>query len=142
MTISPLLLFTSVYLAATAAPGLGIAALAARVLAQGLRGIGPFIAGYVVGDLIWCGIASSGIEVLGREFASIFAAIKYFGVAYLLYLAFAMWRAPAARGQAETVAAAGSGGWRLFLGTLTLTLGNPKGDRIFRLDHAARGFAQ
>ena len=52
MTRSSLLLFALVYFAAVATPGPGIAALVARVLGHGLRGIPPFIAGYVAGDMI------------------------------------------------------------------------------------------
>src|ERR1700690_2077744 len=53
LSLSSLALFAGVYLAATATPGPGVAALVARVLGRGLWGIAPFIAGFVVGDLIW-----------------------------------------------------------------------------------------
>ena len=125
MSFSSLLIFAAVYLAATASPGPGIAALVARVLGKGLHGIAPFIAGYVAGDLIWLTLAASGLEVLAHQFAVLFIAIKYCGVAYLSYLAWAMWRAPAGAGAASLVADSPRA-WRLFLGTLTLTLGNPK----------------
>jgi threonine/homoserine/homoserine lactone efflux protein len=125
MSFSSLLLFIGVYLAAVATPGPGIAALVARVLGQGLRGIAPFIAGYVVGDLIWFTVAATGLAVLAHEFAGIFTAIRLAGVVYLLYLAWTMWRAPA-RAAAVDPAVRGAGGWRLFFGTLSLTLGNPK----------------
>jgi len=120
-----LLIFASVYLAATASPGPGIAALVARVLAKGLNGIAPFIAGYVVGDLVWLTLAASGFEVLAHRFAALFVAIKYCGVAYLCYLAWTMWRAPATA-QTAVAAEESADAGRLFLGTLALTLGNPK----------------
>jgi threonine/homoserine/homoserine lactone efflux protein len=59
MTLSSLLLFAAVYFAAVATPGPGIAALIARVLAHGLRGVAPFIAGYIVGDMIWLMLAGT-----------------------------------------------------------------------------------
>jgi threonine/homoserine/homoserine lactone efflux protein len=125
LSFSSLLIFAAVYLAATASPGPGIAALVARVLGKGLHGIGPFIAGSVVGDLVWLTLAASGLEVLAHQFAALFIAIKYCGVAYLSYLAWAMWRVPAVAGAVESPADSPRA-WRLFLGTFTLTLGNPK----------------
>jgi threonine/homoserine/homoserine lactone efflux protein len=120
-----LLIFMGVYLAATATPGPGIAALVARVLGQGLRGIAPFIAGFVVGDLIWFGVAATGLAVLAHQFAGLFHAIRLAGIVYLLYLAWSMWRAPARPADAGS-AGRGSIGWRVFAGSLSLTLGNPK----------------
>ena len=124
MSFSSLLLFVGVYVAAVATPGPGVAALVARVLGRGLGGIAPFIAGFVVGDLIWFSFAATGLAVLAHEFAGIFTAIRYAGVAYLLYLAWTMWRAPAR--PADVGAVEGASAARSFLGSLSLTLGNPK----------------
>jgi threonine/homoserine/homoserine lactone efflux protein len=124
LSFSSLLLFVGVYVAAVATPGPGIAALVARVLGRGLGGIAPFIAGFVVGDLIWFSFAATGLAVLAHEFAGIFTAIRYAGVAYLLYLAWTMWRAPAR--PADVAAVEGASAARSFLGSLSLTLGNPK----------------
>ena len=125
MSFSSLLLFAGVYLAATATPGPGIAALVARVLGHGLSGIASFIAGYVVGDLIWFCVATTGLAVLAHEFANIFTAIRWAGVAYLLYLSWTLWRAPA-RSSDIRAEQRDAGGWRRFFGALSLTMGNPK----------------
>ncbi|RFB81261.1 LysE family translocator [Methylovirgula sp. 4M-Z18] len=125
MSLPSLLLFASIYCAAVATPGPGIAAILARVLGHGLRSIAPFIAGIVLGDLIWFTIASLGLAVIAHTFAILFTAIKFAGVAYLLFLAWKMWRAPAASADAAE-APRSERGWRLFLGSLSLTLGNPK----------------
>ncbi|WP_158814300.1 LysE family translocator [Methylocapsa sp. S129] len=124
MSFSSLLVFIGVYLAAVATPGPGVAALVARVLGQGLAGIAPFIAGFLVGDLIWFSVAATGLAVLAHEFAGVFTAIRLAGVAYLLYLAWTMWRAPARPADVGPVQSAS--GARSFLGALSLTLGNPK----------------
>jgi threonine/homoserine/homoserine lactone efflux protein len=124
LSFSSLLLFAGVYLAAVATPGPGIAALVARVLGRGLGGIAPFIAGFLVGDLVWFAVAATGLAVFAHEFAGLFAAIRFAGVAYLLYLAWTMWRAPA--GAAEVGPARSDRRSRSFLGALSLTLGNPK----------------
>jgi threonine/homoserine/homoserine lactone efflux protein len=123
VTLSPLILFAAVYLAAVATPGPGVAALVARVLGQGLRGLAPFIAGYFVGDLIWLTLAATGLAVVAKTFAGVFVAIKFTGAAYLLYLAWRIATAPAVIGAAPTETTCG---WRAFLSSLSLTLGNPK----------------
>ncbi|RBP06271.1 threonine/homoserine/homoserine lactone efflux protein [Roseiarcus fermentans] len=123
MTPGSLLLFAAVYFAAVATPGPGLAALVARVLAYGLVGVAPFILGYVVGDMIWLLVAGTGLAALANAFAGAFTAVKYAGAAYLLYLAWRTATAPAARGEAPPPASRGA---RAFLGSLSLTLGNPK----------------
>ena len=123
MTLGSLVLFAAVYFAAAATPGPGLAALVARVIAYGLAGVAPFIAGYVVGDTIWLVVAGTGLAALADAFAGAFTAIKYAGAAYLLYLAWRTATAPAARGEAPPPA---SRGLRAFFGSLSLTLGNPK----------------
>ena len=125
MSLSSLLLFASVYFAAVATPGPGVAALVARVMAHGLRGVAPFVAGYVVGDLIWLLVASTGLAVLARNFAGLLIAIKVAGALYLLYIAWSLLRscgplAPNAEPPRATT------GLRAFLGSLSLTVGNPK----------------
>ena len=125
MTLSSLLLFASVYFAAVAAPGPGLAALVGRVMAHGLKGIAPFISGYVVGDLIWLFLASTGLTMLAHEFAGVITAVKIAGALYLLYIAWglARSRAPVSGDVALPVATVG---FSAFLGSLSLTIGNPK----------------
>lgn len=125
MSVSSLLLFAAVYFAAVATPGPGVAALLARVLAHGLGGVAPFIAGYVVGDFVWLAIAATGMAVLAHEFAGLFVVLKFAGVAYLLYIAWGMARTSATSGGAVPPPRAARG-WRAFSGSLSLTLGNPK----------------
>ena len=123
MTLDSLLIFAAVYFAAVATPGPGVAALVARVLGQGLQGVAAFIAGYVVGDLVWLTLAATGLSALANAFAGLVIALKYAGAAYLLYVAWRMVSAPVAIGEQPATA---SRGWRAFFGSLSLTLGNPK----------------
>ena len=122
MTVGSLVLFAAVYFAAVATPGPGLAALVARVIAYGLEGVAPFILGYVVGDMIWFVVAGTGLAAVAAVFAGAFMGLKYAGAAYLLTLAWRTATAPAARGEAPPA----SRGFRAFLGSLSLTLGNPK----------------
>lgn len=124
MPLSSLALFAAVYAVAVASPGPGVFALVARVLARGTRGVPAFIAGFLVGDLLWFSIAATGFALLAQSFAALFIGIRYLGAAYLAYLAWRAWTAPVEPVSGEPVR--GESGPRLFLGGLALTLGNPK----------------
>jgi threonine/homoserine/homoserine lactone efflux protein len=125
MDIAALFLFASVYFVAVASPGPGIAAVIARGLGQGFQAAPAFIAGFVIGDLIWFTVAATGLAVIAATFEALFLAIKYAGCAYLLYMAYKIWTAPVEAGdvRATTVKVKALPS---FLGSLSLTLGNPK----------------
>jgi threonine/homoserine/homoserine lactone efflux protein len=125
MTIYGMLTFCAVYALAVAAPGPGVAAVIARGLAHGLKGTPAFIAGFMVGDLVWFAIAATGLAALAKTAATAFVAIKWIGVAYLLYLAWKLWSAPAERVEVATPDGR-EHGWRAFVASLLLTLANPK----------------
>jgi len=57
-----------------------------------------------------------------------FLVLKYAGAAYLLFLAYKLWTAPVGPVAEDSAAVAGLGQrpMQLFLGTLTLTMSNPK----------------
>ncbi|WP_439495556.1 LysE family translocator [Bosea sp. (in: a-proteobacteria)] len=124
MELTGLLVFAGVYFLAVASPGPAVAALVARSLATGFRRSLPFAAGIVAGDLIWFSCTSLGLAVLMQSFHGLFVAIKYAGCAYLLYLAWKLWTAPA-EAPRQPPQARGEG-FRLFMGGIALTLGNPK----------------
>ena len=123
MDLSGFLIFCGVYTMATFSPGPAVAAIVARTLAVGLRRTAPFILGIVAGDLVWFALVALGLAALAQNFQPVFLAIKYAGVAYLLYLAWKLWTAPAAPPEAPQ---ARGEGWKLFLGGLALTMGNVK----------------
>jgi threonine/homoserine/homoserine lactone efflux protein len=123
VTLTSLIIFAAVYFIAVATPGPGVAALIARVLGQGLEGVAPFIAGYFAGDMFWLVLAATGLAVVAKTFAGMFLAIKLAGAAYVLYLGWKMATAPVALVEHPPPA---SRGWRAFLASLSLTLGNPK----------------
>jgi threonine/homoserine/homoserine lactone efflux protein len=126
MSLSGLLIFAAVYALAVASPGPGVAAIVARSLSRGLKGAPAFIAGFLIGDLIWFAFAATGLAALAQTAYGVFVAIKYAGAAYLLYLAYRLWTSPTkpALESGETDQDGRSG--QLFLGSLALTLANPK----------------
>ena len=131
MTIYGLLTFCAVYALAVAVPGPGVAAVIARGLAHGLKGTPAFIAGFMVGDLLWFAIAATGLAALAKTAATAFVVIKWIGVAYLLYLAWKLWSAPAQRVKVEE-ADDRQHGWQAFLASLLLTHGEPEDDPVLR----------
>jgi threonine/homoserine/homoserine lactone efflux protein len=125
MSIHGLLSFAFVYLVFVITPGPGIGAMVARGLGIGMRHAVPFVAGFVLGDIVWFTIAASGLAALANSFALAFTAVKYAGCLYLLYLAWKMWTAPVAAGDVRADTAQTTA-WGSFAGSLSLTLSNPK----------------
>lgn len=125
MSAYALLVFALIYALAVATPGPGIAAVIARALGRGTQGAPAFIGGFVAGDLIWLCLAALGLAVLAERAHAVFVLVRFAGAAYLLYLAWRLWHTPA--GTLEGAALPGrESALQLFLGTLALTLGNPK----------------
>jgi threonine/homoserine/homoserine lactone efflux protein len=125
MTLTALLIFSGALLIAAASPGPGILALVARVLGSGFAGTVPFALGLMIGDLVWLAAAVLGLAVVAHTFYDVFVAIKFVGAAYLLYLAYRMWTAPA-KADAPDAFDKRQNPHGLFLAGLSVTLGNPK----------------
>lgn len=128
MTLYGLAVFGLVYALAVASPGPGVAAIVARSLARGTQGAPAFIAGFLIGDMIWFTVAATGLAALAQTAYTVFVAVKYAGVAYLLFLSYRMWTSAAKPIESEGGGEidASQRPTRLFLGSLALTLGNPK----------------
>ncbi|OWJ62073.1 LysE family translocator [Inquilinus limosus] len=124
MDLSTLLIYAFTLGVACAVPGPTTAALVARVLGRGSRGALAFCAGLMAGDLLWLSATALGLAMLAATMQPVFIVIKYAGAAYLLYLAWRLWTAPAAT-PVETQPVRGEG-LRLFLTGISVCLGNPK----------------
>jgi threonine/homoserine/homoserine lactone efflux protein len=124
MDIAALVVFAGALFVGAASPGPAITALVARVLARGVPGAIAFAAGLALGDVIWLTAAVLGLAFIAKTFALAFMVLKYLGAAYLLYLAWRMWRAPAVGHDAEPPSTERP--LRLFAASLSLQLGNPK----------------
>jgi threonine/homoserine/homoserine lactone efflux protein len=130
VSVYGVLLFSAVYFLAVATPGPGVAAVVARSLARGAQGAPAFIAGFLIGDLIWFAVAATGLAALAQTAQVVFAVIKYVGAAYLLYLAYRLWTAPVVADAAPAIDS-GQKPLQLFVGSLALTLANPKTAMFF-----------
>jgi len=125
MSVYGFVAFCAVYLLAVATPGPGVTAVIARSLSHGMRGAPAFVAGFLAGDLIWFAAAAAGLSALAQTAHAVFLLVRYAGALYLLYLAYRLWTAPTKPveiGKSQP----SQGPLRLFFGSLTLTLGNPK----------------
>jgi threonine/homoserine/homoserine lactone efflux protein len=125
MSMYDLSAFVAIYAIAVATPGPGIAAIVARTLAGHTRGVPAFIGGFVAGDVVWLILAALGLAALAHTAQLAFMIAKYLGAAYLLYLAFRLWTAPARRIDPAGIPRSK---YRLqhFFAGLFLALGNPK----------------
>jgi threonine/homoserine/homoserine lactone efflux protein len=124
MTLSSLFVFACALFLAAGSPGPSVAALVARVISKGARDVLPFLAAMWLGETIWLTCAVAGLAAIAETFHYAFAAIKWLGACYLLYLAWKMWFvSPDNDGEALPDA---QSPLKLFLAGMTVTLGNPK----------------
>jgi threonine/homoserine/homoserine lactone efflux protein len=123
--LSAFLTFAGIYALAVVMPGPGVATVVARALASGARRTLPFIWGMVLGDLVWFAFAAFGLAALAQMLHGLFVAVKYAGVAYLLFMAWKLWTAKPAEPSPDDDAQGGAG-LKLVAAGLSLTLGNPK----------------
>jgi threonine/homoserine/homoserine lactone efflux protein len=124
MDPSALAIFAGALIINAASPGPSIAALVARVIARGMRGVVPFIAAMWIGEAVWLSCAIFGLTVIAETFYWGFVTVKYCGLAYLVFLAWKMWHAPVK--VEESGLPEDSSSLKLFLTGLAITLGNPK----------------
>ncbi|WP_137388170.1 LysE family translocator [Rhodoligotrophos defluvii] len=124
MELTALLIFAGALVISAGSPGPSIAALVARVLARGPRDVLPFLAAMWVGEAIWLSLAVWGLSAIAQTFHLVFVVIKWAGVAYLMYLAWRMWIAPAKLADGEVPERASP--IRMFAAGMAVTLGNPK----------------
>ncbi len=123
MGLATLLLFAAALFVNAGSPGPGIAALVARVTADGLRSVLPFLVAFWVGELLWLVAAVLGLSALALAFHEVFVVLKWLGVAYLGVLAWRMWTRPVG---AHANLPRGESALATFLAGFALTLGNPK----------------
>ncbi|MEW9805903.1 LysE family translocator [Mesorhizobium marinum] len=124
MELTSLLIFAGALLVAAGSPGPSIAALVARVIAKGFRDVFPFLAAMWIGEAIWLSMAVFGLAFVAQTFHFAFVVVKWVGVAYLVWLAWKMWTAPAVVRDAGMPSDDSPA--KLFFAGMAVTLGNPK----------------
>ena len=125
MDFGTLALFAGILTLAAAAPGPAVIAIVARTLARGRSGSVAFIAALALGDMLWLAAACLGLAALAAALGSLFILVRLAGAAYLLYLAYRLWTAPA-KPAALAPDAEHRSTLELFGAGLALSMGNPK----------------
>jgi len=120
-----LLVFVGALSVAAFAPGPGIAALVATVLANGARKATWFCVGIIMGDLAWLALSLSGLALIAQQIPIIFDVIKWAGVLYLMYLAIKMWRSSPEATRIDALTKERGVVARMLAG-FSVTMGNPK----------------
>lgn len=124
MTLTSLAAYSLALAIAAAIPGPGVVALVARSLGSGFRHGLAFLAGLVLGDLVYLTAACFGLVLVAQAFGEVFTLIRYGAAAYLAYLAFVLWRSAGDLGRIEAMASERMG--RSFVAGLMVTISNPK----------------
>lgn len=122
MDPSALLPFFFAVMAVTAAPGPLVAIVVSRTLSRDSQGAAAFAAGVCLGDMIAILAIALGFGVWAQESPEWLAALKFGGVAWLLWLAVQIWRdtgqnVSASSPRRGSLASVGAG--------IALCLGNP-----------------
>ena len=115
--------FVIIYAIDSITPGPAVAMVMSRGASIGITRTLPFIAGLVFGELFLFFMALLGLASLAKSYVTLFSVIKWIGVGYLLYLAYAAWTA---KPVTADVVPTGGTGLPSFLLALFPPLGNPK----------------
>lgn len=124
--------FCIAFMLSAAIPGPSNVAVIVRSMTSGFRHTVPMLAGLIVGEMFFVGFAVFGLALIAHTLGAVFLAIKWLGAAYLCFMAYKLWTAPAsvpgqpAKGASPQSLPAARSPTGLFLLGLALVLGNPK----------------
>ncbi|MDD0976630.1 LysE family translocator [Pseudomonas fontis] len=126
MDASTFLLYVIAASAVMITPGPAMLLALNNGASHGMRVAGFGMAGAMVSDLILIAAVGCGLGALLQASEQLFSLVKWVGAAYLLYLAWVLWRAPT-QALATTHSSAAVTGRSSFLRALLVGLSNPKG---------------
>lgn len=105
------------------APGIGVIYTLSSTLAGGLRAGILAALGCTLATMLHLGVAMAGLAAVLHTSAVLFQAVKYAGVAYLLWMA---WSVLQSQGGLEIGAAEPAPGWQIVRRGIMLNILNPK----------------
>ena len=130
MDYMALMAYFAALTALTAALGPIVAVLVARSLGSDAKGATAFATGLCLGDVLAVCAIAMGVGGLAESRPEWFAAAKYAGIAYLLWLAIRIWSDNSMMSAKQTR----NGGWLASTGAgVALCLGNPSTVLIYML---------
>lgn len=118
-TVMPYFITVFIY---AIAPGPLMAVLIVRSLGSDFKGAGGFAVGLCAGMLMVACAVAVGVGVWAKSSPELLSLMKYFGVAYLLWLAFKTWNCQASNNSNQT---RGGGLFGSALAGVALCVGNP-----------------
>ena len=92
ITADQLLLFVATLSVAILSPGPGVIAVSQGAFALGRSRALPYAWGLALGASVWCLFALLGLTVIFRVLPWTYVALKVLGGAYLVWIAWKMWR--------------------------------------------------
>lgn len=116
---------------AVASPGPAVLAIAGTSMKAGRSAGLIFASGVTTGSLTWSIGAAAGLSAVMLANAWLIEAVRYFGAAYLLFLAFKSARSALTPGDAAPPGLSAAPPRRAFVRGLTLHLTNPKAILFF-----------
>jgi threonine/homoserine/homoserine lactone efflux protein len=126
MTFETWMAFALAAAAMLAIPGPTILLVVGQSLGAGRRNALPLVAGVALGDLTAMALSLAGLGALLATSAAAFAALKWAGAAYLVWLGVRLWRAPVEAGAPPPADAR-----RALRQAFAVTALNPKGIAFF-----------
>lgn len=126
MALDTLLLFLTVATVTSLVPGPNMMMTMANGLAHGPRGAGLTVAGNLSSCAMMMAVSVAGFGAVLMASETAFQAVKWAGVAYLVYLGWKMWRAPAVEFSADAGTAARGSAWRIYRQGFLASASNPK----------------
>ncbi|ADD67667.1 Lysine exporter protein (LYSE/YGGA) [Denitrovibrio acetiphilus DSM 12809] len=105
-----------------ASPGPGVMGCVAVAMRQNIKNSVAFIVGMIAGDLVYLLFAVFGLTALASNFNFLFQVVRMAGGAYMLFLAYKMWRFVPEQQQIKMPSRKRGN----FFAGLFITLSNPK----------------
>lgn len=125
MDLTSWALFSLAFAMAVLSPGPAQAAILASTINGTRSATAALIAGLIMGDMVWLGVALTGLEVLARGGDPLLIGLRIMASAYLSWMALGLWRAqPQAHLDREDTPLATAGS--AFSRGLMVNISNPK----------------
>lgn len=124
MSLTLWTMFFVVFASTAVVPGPNVAFSVAQSLNHGFRRSMPAAVGFALGTGCHALVVLSGVGLLAREHQSVLIALKWAGVAYLVYLAV---KSLTARSEQKMVEAGETSVTKMIFGAILVSFTNPKG---------------
>ncbi|SDR25569.1 LysE family translocator [Pseudovibrio sp. Tun.PSC04-5.I4] len=128
MDFTSLALFGGTLFTLAIIPGPAVFAIITRSMSFGKKGSLLFCLGLLCGDLLWFSMAALGLAAIATNFEGAFIALRWFGAAYLAYIAYGIWKSSsnADVGQLENDQLPSASAFASLLSGMLFNLSNPK----------------